>query len=98
MSTRRVSIITPSYQQAAYLQECIDSVHGQSVPAEHIVVDGGSTDGSSAIIARNASKLSWSCSEKGKARRSTRDLRMRPGTSSPGSTATMHCCPVPWKE
>ncbi len=65
-STPRISLITPSYQQAAYLEECIASVHDRSNGGlvEHIVVDGGSTDGSKAILERNAGKFTWWCSEK----------------------------------
>lgn len=66
MSAPRISIITPSYQQAAYLEECIASVHEQGAGVEHIVVDGGSTDGSKAIIERNADKFAWWCCEKDK--------------------------------
>ncbi|MBK8497420.1 MAG: glycosyltransferase [Flavobacteriales bacterium] len=59
----RISLITPSFQQAAYLEECLASVRDQSFPVlEHIVVDGGSTDGSKAIIERNAEGLAWWCS------------------------------------
>lgn len=65
MSTPRITLITPSFQQAAYLEECITSIHDQGYPAlEHIVVDGGSTDGSAAIIERHAHRLAWWCSEK----------------------------------
>lgn len=61
----RITILTPSYQQAAYLQECLDSVREQEgAEVEHIVVDGGSTDGSPAIIERNAGRLAWWCSER----------------------------------
>lgn len=60
----RITLITPSYQQARYLEECLASVHDQGYPnLEHIVVDGGSTDGSIAIIERYADKLAWWCSE-----------------------------------
>lgn len=62
----RISIITPSFQQAAYLEECIASVNDQGADVEHIVVDGGSTDGSKAIIERNAGRFAWWCSEKDK--------------------------------
>jgi hypothetical protein len=59
----RISIITPSYQQASYLQECLDSVAAQDHDdVEHIVVDGGSTDGSEAMIRAHADKLAWWCS------------------------------------
>lgn len=64
MSAPRVSIITPSFQQAAYLEECIDSVHSQGGSVEHIVVDGGSTDGSKDIIERHSDQFAWWCCEK----------------------------------
>ncbi len=63
----RISLITPSYQQASFLEECLASVHAQKyADLEHIVVDGGSTDGSKGIIERHADKLSWWCSERDK--------------------------------
>ncbi len=61
----RISLITPSFQQAPFLEECLASVQVQDgVEVEHIVVDGGSTDGSADIIARHAGRLAWWCSEK----------------------------------
>lgn len=61
----RISLITPSFQQADYLEECLSSVRDQGHAAkEHIVVDGGSTDGSRSIIERHAQALAWWCSEK----------------------------------
>lgn len=60
----RISIITPSFEQVQYLEECLRSVHDQAYPAvEHIVVDGGSTDGSRQVIERHAHELAWWCSE-----------------------------------
>lgn len=59
-----ISIITPSYNQAAFLEDTLRSVELQTgVEIEHIVVDGGSSDGSVEIIRRRADRLAWWISE-----------------------------------
>jgi glycosyltransferase involved in cell wall biosynthesis len=58
----RISIVTPTFNSAAHLEQTIQSVLGQNYAnLEYIIVDGGSADGTLEIIQRYSAELaSWS--------------------------------------
>ena len=57
----KVSIITPSFNQARFIERTLESVHRQRglFELEHIVIDGGSTDGTVGILRRWDGRVRW---------------------------------------
>ncbi len=77
-----VSIVTPSYNQAQYLETALRSVLDQGYPRlEYIVIDGGSTDGSVQLLERYAEQLAYWVSEpdQGQAEAINKGLRRASG-------------------
>lgn len=55
-----VSIVTPSFNKGQYIEETIQSVLSQDYPnIEYIVIDGGSTDGTRAILEKFTGRIQW---------------------------------------
>jgi glycosyltransferase involved in cell wall biosynthesis len=65
MTWPRITVVTPSFNQAAYIRETLESVLDQNYPnLEYFVVDGGSTDETPEILSTFGPRLSWWVSER----------------------------------
>ena len=60
----RITVVTPSFRQPAFLEQCIQSVLDQRYPdLEYLVVDGGESPESVEILRRHEEHISWWVSE-----------------------------------
>lgn len=79
----RITIITPSLNQAEFIEETIRSVLLQGYPnLEFMVLDGGSTDGSADIVAKYQEWLAYSSSEKDRGQSSAINKGLRRATGA----------------
>lgn len=60
MAYPRIGIVTPSYNQGAFIRSTIESVLAQNYPnLEYRIVDGGSTDGTVETLRSYGDRISW---------------------------------------
>lgn len=64
MTEPKISIVIPSFNSAAYIGQAIDSVLAQDYPnTEILVIDGGSKDGTMALVEKYGDAITWPVSE-----------------------------------
>jgi glycosyltransferase involved in cell wall biosynthesis len=76
-----VSVVTPTFNAARWLERCIETVRSQDYPRiEHIVVDGGSTDGTLEICGRHPHLQVVSAPDRGQSHALNRGFAMARGS------------------
>ncbi len=76
----KISILTPSFNQGKYIDRCIQSVLNQNYPdAEHIVIDGGSTDNTTDVLKKYKHLIWVSEKDEGQADALNKGLKMATG-------------------
>lgn len=77
----KISIITPTFNQAGYIERTIKSILNQDYPnIEYIVMDGGSTDGTVEILKKYSRQIIWkSEKDKGQADAINKGLKIATG-------------------
>jgi glycosyltransferase involved in cell wall biosynthesis len=80
-STPLVTVVTPSYNQGSFIRATIESVLSQDYPnIEYIVMDGGSTDETAAVVKDYASRLTFvSEKDRGQSHAINKGFRMASG-------------------
>ncbi len=63
MSGLQLGVVTPAYNQAAFLGETIDSVLNQETPIDYLVINDGSTDATEDVLARYGPRIKWRTQE-----------------------------------
>ena len=81
MAQPLVTVVTPSYNQGAFIRATIESVLSQDYPRlEYIIMDGGSTDETAQIVKEYASRLTWiSEKDRGQAHAINKGFRIAKG-------------------
>jgi glycosyltransferase involved in cell wall biosynthesis len=76
-----VTIVTPSYNQGRFIRATIESVLAQDYPRiEYIIMDGGSTDETAAVVGEYTGRLQWySEKDKGQSHAINKGFRMAKG-------------------
>jgi glycosyltransferase involved in cell wall biosynthesis len=76
-----VTIVTPSYNQGRFIRATIESVLAQDYPKiEHIIMDGGSTDETAAVVSEYSGRVKWiSEKDRGQSHAINKGFRMAKG-------------------